>query len=164
MFDAFEVISFPGPLSHPWQPAATLCPLSPSLVPSMPGGASNRHVLCLSPNEQWKGHSSLYFQKQENCLHQLQWCLAQACVYKLLAHHLFWLRYFLQTNKTDRIQWGQSEMQRSGFPLIFTHFTLFFFNCIYLGRVSSWIILVWDQNQRCADMDISVQKLLCFII
>lgn len=33
VFDAFEVISFPGPLSHPRQPAATSCPLSPSLVP-----------------------------------------------------------------------------------------------------------------------------------
>lgn len=115
-----------------------IVPIVPKHCSSMPGGASNRHVLCLSPNEQWKEYSSLYFQKQEYCLHQAQWCLAQACEYKLLAHHLFWLRYSVQTNKTDRIQWGQSEMQRSGFPLIFTHFTRFFLQLYLLRQI--WLL------------------------
>lgn len=37
-------------------------------------------------------------------------------------------------------------------------------NFIYLGRASSGRTLGWDQNQRCADMYISGQKLLCSII
>lgn len=34
-----------------------------------------------------------------------------------------------------------------------------YFNFIYLGKARSWRILVWDQNQRRADMYISGQKL-----
>lgn len=33
------------------------------------------------------------------------------------------------------------------------------FNFIYLGKACSWSILVWGQNQRCAGMYISGQKL-----
>lgn len=93
-----------SPIPGSQQPAVTLCPLSPSFVPPHQEElAIDRSSVCPLMNTE-KSTALFTSRSRSNALHQAQWCLAQACVYKLLAHHLFWLRYSLQTNKTDGIQ------------------------------------------------------------
>lgn len=85
----------------------------------------------------------VFFTSRSRHSSALPWCV---CInYSCLLSLMFLARCSWQTNKTDGIQWRQSEMERSDFPVIFTPFTLF--QLYWLCRAISWKILVWDQNQ-----------------
>lgn len=158
--------AFPGPLPHAWQPRAILCPLPPSLVLLLPEerAIATFSVRPLMNSE--KSTVSLTSRSRRNACARRSGALPRRVYINSSLpplYHLLWLGVLDKPIK----QMGFNEGSQKCKGLIFHWYSPilhFFFNFIYLGRASSWRILVWDQSRRCADVYISGQKLRCSIV
>lgn len=144
----------PAPFLSP-TPAATGCvvPIAPSPAPfSLLQEEVTVDTFSVQPLMN-AGKSTVFFTSRSRHSSALPWhvCINYLCLSSLT----FLAQCSWQTNKTDGIQWRQSEMERSDFPVTFTPSTLF--QHYWVCRAISWKILVWDQNQE-AHAYISGQK------
>lgn len=114
----------PAPFLSP-TPAATGCvvPIAPSPAPfSLLQEEVTVDTFSVHPLMN-AGKSTVFFTSRSRHSSALPW---QVCInYLCLPSLTFLAQCSWQTNKTDGIQWRQSEMERSDFPVIFTPSTLF---------------------------------------